>query len=773
MANTLQPTTLLPIAAIDTLFASASAEHQAGRFAEAETLYRQTLAAAPAHADCHHLLGGLALQTGRYELAAEMFAKAIALDSRVAEFHYNSAIASWLLGRPEEAIAGFESALAIRPAFVEALCDLGDVLASLDRLSAASSAYEQALAINPNIPEVLCKLGDLLQSQGKGNQSISLYERAVLLKPDFVVALSNLGGALYGQGNFVEAAVRYGQCIACDPSIPETHCNLGNALYGQKRFREAVAHYEQALAMKPQFPKALCNLGDALLSLGRFQEAATRYEQALAIEPGIPEGLCNLGDALQGQGRLTEAIARYKQALSAKPDLAEAFCNMGSALLNQGLVPEAIEHYTHALAVQPALRTAHSNLLMALHYTGSPSSADVLQQALRCAPLFATTSSIRFFDNPAFPDRRIRIGYVSGDFGNHPVGYFLHRVLPAHDRSLVEVFCYSNGAANDELTASIRRSTDNWRDIDGLSDTAAAQAIRRDGIDILVDLSGHTLGNRLPVFAMRAAPVQATWLGYFGTTGLPTMDYIIADRFVVPLNQTSNFSEAVWHLPDSYLCFAPPDEKVPERTTPRQLNAPVAFGCFSNLAKASPHSFDLWSQVLHRVPNSKLLLKAKGLDDAGVRQRLQGEMAERGIVSERITFLSASSRKDYLATYHSIDLILDTTPFSGGTTTAEALWMGVPVVTLRGPTWAGRICESILSTVGLPDLVATTSQGYVEIAAALANDPLRLSALRSQLRSQMLGSPFCDAARFTGNLETAYRGMWQSWCRKRLSSSVE
>lgn len=710
------------------------------------------------------------MQTGRFEMAAEMFDRAVLLDCSVPEYHYNLAISLWALGRLEEAVARFEKALILKPSFVEALCDLGDVFANLNQLREASVRYERALTLAPNMPETLCKLGDMLQVLGDVDQAIQRYEQAVLLKPDLIVALSNLGSALYGQGKFGDAIFRYEQCIAYDPSVAETFCNLGNALYSQGRFTDAVARYEQALSMKPVFPKALCNLGDALLALGRFEEAALRYEQALAIDPNIPEGLCNLGDALQGQGRLSEAIARYEQALSVKADLPEAFCNMGNALLNQGRVAEAIGHYTRALAIRPELRTAYSNLLMALHYVGSPTSADISQHAARCARLFAVEPLRLEFEKSAITQRRMRIGYVSGDFGNHPVGYFIQRILPAHSRSIVEVFCYSNGSADDELTASLRRSADHWREIAGLSDTDTVQMIRRDCIDILIDLSGHTLGNRLSVFAMRAAPVQATWLGYFGTTGLPAMDYIIADRFVAPPNRASDYVECVWRMPDSYLCFAPPSLDIPVRPALPQIDAPFMFGCFSNLAKASPESIDLWSSVLNRIPHSNLLLKAKGLDDAGVRKRLLDQMASRGVAAERIVFSGASSRKDYLATYHRIDLMLDTTPFSGGTTTAEALWMGVPVVTLRGPTWAGRICESILSAVGLADWVAATAEEYVEIATRLAADTEGLTTLRLGLRARVEASPFCDATRFTRNLEDAYRTMWGHWHDKHVPS---
>lgn len=772
MADSQQPIQSFTLADVDVLFKRATAQHSAGHLVEAEGLYRQVLHYDADHADCLHMLGGLAMQTGRFDLAAELLGKAVALAGNVPEFHYNLATALTILGRPDESVDFYQSALAIKPGFVEAQCDLGDVLLSLGKLDEAIASYEQVLVLKPDMPDVLCKLGDTLQMHGRIAESIPHYERAIFVQPELSVALGNLGSALYRLERFGDAIERYEQLLAFDPNVPEVRCNLGNALYAQGRIEEAIVHYEVVLSLMPEFPKALCNLGDALLVLGRFAEAQARYEQALRIEPDIPEGLSNLGDALQGQGRLSEAIASYQRALRVKSDMPEALCNMGNACLNQGRVVEAIEHYRRALALKPGLRTAFSNLLMALHYAGEPSGTDILREALRCAELYRTDVSTPAFTNPLEPLRRLRIGYVSGDFCSHPVGYFIRNVLPNHSRSSFEVYCYSNGSSEDDLTVSLRAATDHWREIGRLSDLQVSDMIRSDCIDILVDLSGHTLGNRLLVFSARPAPVQVSWLGYFGTTGLPTMDYLIGDRFVTPESSAPEFVESIWRMPDSYLCFSVPSVDMAVRPPPSAHGAPFTFGCFSNLAKVSSQTIMMWASVLNETPRARLLLKAKGLDNPEVRQRILNQFASRGVLPHRIVFEAASSRQDYLAAYHRIDAILDTTPFSGGTTTAEALWMGVPVITLRGPTWAGRICESILSTVGLEQLVADSASQYAQIAIQLANDSGGLATLRSQLRPMMEASPFCDAKRFTSNLEVAYRSMWTRWCAQGLSTPM-
>jgi len=334
------------------------------------------------------------------------------------------------------------------------------------------------------------------------------------------------------------------------------------------------------------------------------------------------------------------------------------------------------------------------------------------------------------------------------------------------------VYCYNNGSAEDDLTMSLRAATDHWRDIGRLSDLQTAQMIRSDRIDILVDLSGHTLGNRLLVFSARSAPVQVSWLGYFGTTGLGTMDYLIGDHFVTPETSSCEFVESIWRMPDSYLCFSVPNIDISVRPPPSQGGAPFTFGCFSNLAKVSSETISIWASVLNELPNARLLLKAKGLDDPDVRQRILDQVASRNVWPGRIIFETASPRQDYLSAYHRVDAILDTTPFSGGTTTAEALWMGVPVITLRGQTWAGRICESILSAVGLAELVADSAAKYAQIAIRLAGDTEGLSRLRSELRPKLETSPFCDAEKFTINLEKAYRAMWTTWCAQDLSAAI-
>ena len=372
------------------------------------------------------------------------------------------------------------------------------------------------------------------------------------------------------------------------------------------------------------------------------------------------------------------------------------------------------------------------------------------------------------FSNNPVPNRKLNIAYVSADFRNHPVGYFIERVLSSHDKDRVEINCYTNSVMTDDTTRRLIESVTYWRNIYGLSDDDAAKLIRNDGIDILIDLSGHTANNRLTLFAKRPAPVQISWLGYFGTTGLNTMDYILADRFVVPDQEEQFYTEEVRRLPDSYLCFEPPDYSLDVNETPVRETGVITFGCFNNRCKLNTEVIELWANIMNTVPGSRLLLKHRQYDDANVQQLqfMHNSFASHNIDQSRIIMECGSARDELLASYHRVDIALDPFPCGGGTTTAECLWMGVPVITMKGDRWVGRVSQSILNTVGLPEFVADDVDAYQSLAIDLSNNIASLEKLRSTLRNKMESSPLCNGKRFANNLEDEYRHMWQAWCLK-------
>ena len=492
------------------------------------------------------------------------------------------------------------------------------------------------------------------------------------------------------------------------------------------------------------------------------------YDKAIAIDPACAPAHYNRGNLLLETGHVSESLAAYDTALRLTPDDAVAQSNRGNALMAAGRIDDAIAAFDTALRIRPDYLDAHANRIMALHANPEVDEQTILADALAFDRRIGQAPPGRVFANPADPARRLRIGYVSGDFRAHPVGYFMAQVLANRDRSATEVFCYSNALQTDAMTQRLQAVSDHWRSVTGVPDQAAADLITGDGIDILVDLSGHTGLNRLAMFALRPAPVQVTWLGFWGTTGLRAMDYILSDDVTIPPGHEKFYTEDVIRLPAGRFCYSPPDYAPPVAAEPpmRRLGH-VTFGSFNNLIKVGPAVIRLWAAVLHAVPEARLVLKWQSLVDAGVRNRLISGFASAGIGSERLVLRGASSHPDMLAEYADIDIALDPPHCSGGLTSCEALWMGVPVVTMPGAGALSRQTLGFLRALGITDWVAQTPADYVRIAANLAADAAGLAASRASLRPLMAASPLCDGVGFAAGLDAAYRRIWQRWCETR------
>ncbi|MBV9408005.1 MAG: tetratricopeptide repeat protein, partial [Candidatus Eremiobacteraeota bacterium] len=475
----------------------------------------------------------------------------------------------------------------------------------------------------------------------------------------------------------------------------------------------------------------------------------------------------NVANTLMEVGRLDAALASYDKAIALAPEFIPAHYNRGVALRGQSRFAEAAVSFERALALKPDYAEVRSNLLVLLNYDPTIDDAGLLA-AHRDYDRHVTgplAAAARPHVNDRAPDRPLRVGYVSGDFARHPGGYFIAAVLAAHDRGAVEAYCYSGRAIEDDLTAQIRGHAAAWRSTIGVRDDDLAAQIRDDKIDILVDLSGHTAGNRLPVFGRKPAPVQVAWLGYFNTTGVAAIDYVLMDAATVPPGAEQWFSERVVRLPDGRFCYAPPDFAPPVAPLPAASRGQVAFGSFNNLSKVTPEVIALWSGVLGAVPGSRLVLKWKSLADAAECARLRQAFAAHGIDPGRLDLRGRSPHAEMLAEYGDVDIALDPFPFCGGLTSCEALWMGVPIFTLPGSRAVSRQTLGFLAQIGLAELSAETPERYVEIAAGLAGDLDRLATLRGGLRDRMASSPLCDGARFARGLEAAYRAMWRDWCQ--------
>jgi len=776
--------------------------HQSGRLAEAEALYRQILAVEPRHADALHLLGVVAHQVGRNELAVDWIRQAIALAPNVPAFYSNLGEAHRALGQLDEAIAACRQAIVLRPDYPEAHNNLGIVLKEKGQFDEAITACRQAIVLRPDYPEAHSNLGIALEGRGQLDEAIASYRQAIALSPGFPGAHFNLGNALKGEGQLDEAIAAYRQAIALRSDYPEAHSNLGialkekgqldeaiascrqaialrpnyaeahgnlgNALKDKGQMDEAIAAYRRAIVLKPDYPEADYNLGVALYDKGQLDEAIIAYRQAIALNPSFPEAHYNLGNALRDKGQLDEAIAAYHRTIAFNPSFPEAHGNLGSTLKDKGQLDEAIAAYRQAIVLKPRFAEAHSNLLFTLNYHPSLDPRSIAQEHRRWGQQHAEAlrQFIRPHSNDRTADRKLRVGYVSPDFREHPVALFAENLFANHDRAQVEVFCYSNVPRPDAITARMEQHAGKWREIRGMTDARVAELIREDGVDILVDLAGHTAKNRLLVFARKPAPVQVSWLGYPNTTGLDTVDFRMSDAIADPPGSTEALhSEQLVRLPDCAWCFRPAEDAPGVDAPPVAQTGSITFGCFNAMPKINGPLLELWSQILLAVPGSRLLLKNAAMREPSVQRRMRAVLEKAGIRPERVELMGpVSAMAGHLGTYSRMDIALDTFPYHGTTTTCEALWMGVPVITLAGKTHVSRVGVSLLGNVGLQELVAGSPGEYARLAVELADDIPRLTHLRSALRERMEASPLMDAPRFARNVEAAYRIMWRKWC---------
>lgn len=788
--------------------------HRAGDMASAERMYRQILTRSQDHADVLHLLGVLETQSGRAKDAIIHIEQAIDAAPAAANYHVSLGVALRAIGRGGDAAAAYRKAIALDPTFADAHVNLGNVLAESGDFAGAVASYERARELNPGSSKLRRRLAETydrhgveLQQRGQPREAIERHNAAIAVDPEYSNAHHNLGVALQATGQLDDAAAAFRHAIAKDPVAATSHCNLGlvltelgayeaadaalhraleldphsvEAQNGLGRLLEcrgesdaAVAAFDNAYTLDPGNAKASFNWAHALLKAGRAEEALAAFDIVIAQAPTLAKAHSNRGAALEALMRFEDAAEAYRSALSHDPDLMEARNNLAGVFLVQGRHEEAERTYREALERSLAAGSAraaavHSNLLFAMSYNDAHDVASLAAEHARWQTLHARTNAAPAHANAADPERRLRIGYVSPDFRGHAVFFFISPLLHSHDRKAVEIFCYADVSRPDELTEQLRATADAWRDTTALSDVALAETIRADGIDILVDLAGHTNGNRLPAFALKPAPVQVSYLGYAMTTGLAAMDYKLTDRHMTPADTKEHFSEVLATLPDSFACYAPPTQAPDVGPLPALTTGHITFGCFNNLAKITPDVIALWSATLHAVEGSRLMLKAKALSDDATRERIVEKFAACDIGRDRLILRGhAAEVGTHLAAYNEVDIALDTFPYGGGTTTFEALWMGVPVVSLSGDRSTARLSLSFLATAGLGALATPDPRAFVHCAFELSSNLPRLADLRSRLRQRIAVSPLCDAPRFVRNMEDLYRMMWRRWCQSQ------
>ncbi|MGA3065660.1 MAG: tetratricopeptide repeat protein [Tepidisphaeraceae bacterium] len=667
------------------------------------------------------------------------------------------------------------------------------------RLGEAEPIYREVLAANPSEPDALHLLGVLLSQTGRFDEAIGLLERAAELRPRTADVLSNFAIALAHTGKEKKAADYFRLALGLQPNHPDANFNLGNLLDGAGELDQAIPFLRKAAELQPGNILAWEKLGDGLRRLGKLEEALGVFQRVAQIAPRRPEIHNYLGVTLAALGRTAQAVEAFGSAIRLKPDYADPHSNLGLCLQSSGetqraidefetairlrpnfpaaynnlailfkeggQLDRAIEAYRKALVHQPNLVQGHDNLLLALHAHPDYDAAAIFREHSQWNRNHAQGLERKGHGNSREADRRLKIGYVSPDFREHSVGAFLEGLLANHDPSQVEIFCYSDAAREDLATQRFKMMAHHWRNLIGLSDEQVAEMIRRDGIDILIDLAGHTADNRLLVFARKPAPVQVTYLGYPATSGLTAMDWRLTDAWADPAGESEAFhSEKLMRLPRTFLCFTPPAAAPAVGRLPALANGGVTFGSFNYLPKINPGVVEVWSEILRQVPGSRLLIKSQGLSDEYSRRGMMERFAARGIEPQRLELLGKiPTLTSHLQAYERIDVGLDPFPYNGTTTTCEALWMGVPVVTLAGKMHAGRVGVSLLSCVGLPRLIAKDRSDYVRIAAELAGDLPGLGELREGLRQRVDQSPLTDAGSFARDMEAAFRGMWREY----------
>lgn len=696
-------------------------------------------------------------------------------DRRDAEAWYMLGATHQQLNELDRAAACYSQVVVLKPDHAEAHYYLGNVLAEQGRLDEAESSFREALKHRPDYPEAWRNLATIFQRRNQFAEAAESYHRALQYLPRDAELCYNLGNALLDLEKFDEADRAFRTAIKLDPRFSRALVGLGLALKKRGYVDEAIRSYRQALEIDPAQFEAISNLGNALVDAGRFADAIAYHRQAIEIQPHSAVAQANLGGALAPAGYLQEAITYFWRAVKTHPDPALVYNALAAALADQGKLEEAVSTHRKAIELRPDSPVFHDNLLMALNYR-CDDPGELYAEHLRWAERYVLhPSAIPQHDNMPDPARRLHIGYVSPDFRTHSVGYFIEPVLANHDPVQVEIYCYSDlGRLGrpDATTARLKDHVTQWHDIHGKSNEQVAELIRADGIDILVDLAGHTGYNRLPVFAHKPAPVQATYLGYPNTTGLPAMDYRLTDALADPPEQETFHTEVLVRLPTGFLCYQPPLDAPAVVPPPAQQAGHVTFGCFNVLQKIRPEAIKLWARLLGVVPGARLLLKNKSFRDSSTCERYYREFEEAGVPRDRLELVGwVPSRADHVALYNRIDIALDTFPYNGTTTTCEALWMGVPVITLEGNRHAARVGVSLLTQVGLTELIAKTPEDYVHMAVELAKDLDRLAALRAGLRERMRSSPLCNARTFTRNLENAYREMWRKWCSEQRTAT--
>ncbi|MBF0587578.1 MAG: tetratricopeptide repeat protein [Magnetococcales bacterium] len=731
-----------------------------GRWEEAEACYRKAITIRPRFASLHSDLGAAIKGQGRLKEALTSFNTALKYDARLLPALCNYGQTLTDLGRPQEALRYLRKALKLQPDFADALGNLGDALAALDRLDEAVDHYNRALATNPQFAEVHNNLGNTRRRQGRLDEAIACYQQALAIRPDFISALRNLGLALLETNNTLETACNcFEKCLTLHPS---------SALLQTADATTTPQHAENRSAII-ELSKDLDHLGVALTRRGLFLEAKGRFMEALALRPDASETWANLARSQLQNERPEEALQHAEQAIFHSPKQATHHHLKADILADLGEMEQALEAAQKARQLDPDDQAIGSSMLF--FYDITPNITTAQQQQLRSQWTTHLTSGLQAMtahNNRPDPARRLKIGYVSADFCLHSAASTFAANLLNREAEGFEIFCYCNNGNSrnpryDAVTDRFREASDQWREISHLNDDEVSEQVQQDGIDILVDLSGHSAGNRMGLFARRPAPIQATGWGYNLGSGLTTMDYLVIDPVMLPPEQHALFAERPLDLPGGIHLF--PLSPFPDvGPLPVERNGFITFGAFHRTAKITPHVTALWAKVLQAVPNSRLLIKLPKKNPAPYLAIYQRTMADSGVSPDRILSQGSTDQTQHLAAFNEVDISLDPFPHGGGVTALESLRMGVPIIGLRVETIPGRLTSSFCATLGLENWVAQSPEAYIAIAKIKSSEREQLAQLRAELRQRFDTSILGNHGLYMSHLERLYRQMWQRWC---------
>lgn len=744
-------------------------------------------------------LGNTYLDRGELQTAIECYERAAALEPESADAHISLGFALQQIGQAHAALSALAQALRLQPNDFDALYLCGQACTSLNQDSQAVAHFEKALALQPEFEPLYGELCQAMFVAGEFERARNTIDSGLVRFPNNASFHLFSGNLHFHRKDWDTASSAYKQALRLDPQLPQAHGNLATVLQQREQWSEALAHFDNAIALDSReasfhIGRSTClfklglveaalqsllralptspdsadihqNLGFLYMQLGRRTEAEQHCRKALALNPRNANAHSNLGALQVAEGRFMEAEESFQLACDLQPSNATFISNMGGCLVRQGRLPAAIACFREAQRLDSQHVESGNNLLLALSAAPDTSAAEYVLEARSIGERLCIQKKNTYTEWPAAlqnsDSRPLRVGLISAGLSNGSVGYFLEAVVAHINPARIELIAYDSGAKTDALSDRMRPFFTTWHKVFGKGTQDVAQLIHSDGIQLLIDLNGHTEGNSLPVFALKPAPVQISWLGYWASTGLPSMDFVLADSASVPYSDQNQFTERVYYMPNSRHCFAPPLSGLQPSLTPALNNGFVTFGSYQSLTKIHAGVLTVWGHVLQAIPRSRLHLTSHQVNDLAFQQSFNNKLQAAGIDPSRVTLAGPQPREQYLASYAQVDIVLDTFPYSGGTTTCEALWMGVPTLTLCGNSMIGRQGVSMLGCVGLHDWIAESEDDYVAKAKAHATDTEVLSKLRLSLRERALASPLFDAPRFAKDWEDALLAMWQ------------